>query len=266
MIVKRGSSSGLMCATFHEVTRCQRIETLSFSNAAIARPKRADRVHLLGLDTLDCVTSCDTSQLMPLLDQRSTLGFTRRSSALSYCLCDEYNVYYDADAIREEHVTFSERSRMKGGRRHFGNAGGTPESGKNTGNSNLHAARWDQAFHPKGRNKRTVWEIPLGKFRDVHLAVYPEKLVETCLLASTREGDFVLDPFAGSGTTGAVACKLLRRFTGVELAAKYQSMAQKRIDEANAQLRLFGPHSQLLLAEEEQNVEHPGSSSAEQVD
>lgn len=175
-----------------------------------------------------------------------------------FMLARNREYFYDADVIREQHVTFTERSRMKGGRNHFGKLGGTPEGGKNAGNSNLHAARWDQAFHPKGRNKRTVWEIPLGKFRDAHFAVYPEKLVETCLLASTREGDFVLDPFAGSGTTGVVACKLHRRFTGVELIAKYQAMAQKRIDGAKAQLHLFDPYRQNLDAREEQDVNPHG--------
>ena len=77
--------------------------------------------------------------------------------------------YYDADAIREPHVTFSEQSKMRGGRKHFGKRNGTPEAGKNGGQSNLHDARWDQAFHPKGRNKRTVWSVPLGKFRDAQL-------------------------------------------------------------------------------------------------
>ncbi|MBI2831845.1 MAG: site-specific DNA-methyltransferase [Chloroflexi bacterium] len=138
--------------------------------------------------------------------------------------------FYNADAIREPHVTFTEKSKMKGGRNHFGKKGGTPENGKNAGNPNLHNGRWDQAFHPKGRNKRTVWEIPLSKFRDVHFAVYPEKLVEICLLASTRENDYVLDPFTGSGTTGVVACKYRRKFTGIELVKRYQEMAQARID------------------------------------
>jgi DNA modification methylase len=147
--------------------------------------------------------------------------------------------FYNADAIREPHVTFTEKSRMRGGRNHFGKAGGTPEVGKNGGSNNLHDGRWDQAFHPKGRNKRTVWDIPLSKFRDAHFAVYPEKLVETCILASTRNNDFVLDPFTGSGTTGVVAGKLSRRFVGVELINKYQIMAQKRIDDANSQLGLF---------------------------
>src|SRR5215213_6279145 len=90
------------------------------------------------------------------------------------------NYYYNADAIREPHKTFSEDSKMKGGRNHFGKVNGTPENGKNGGNNNLHDGRWDQAFHPKGRNKRTVWEIPLSKFKEAHFAVYPEKLVETC--------------------------------------------------------------------------------------
>lgn len=138
--------------------------------------------------------------------------------------------YYDADSIREPHVTFTENSKMRGGRNHLGKRNGTPENGKNSGNQNLHNGRWDQAFHPKGRNKRTVWEIPLGKFREAHFAVYPESLVETCLLASTRKGDIVLDPFTGSGTTGVVAVKNDRRFIGCELVKIYQEMAQKRID------------------------------------
>lgn len=147
--------------------------------------------------------------------------------------------YYDADAIREPHVTFSEQSKMKGGRNHFGKRDSTPEHGKNSGNQNLHDSRWDQAFHPKGRNKRTVWEIPLGKFRDTHFAVYPETLVEICLFASTQKGDIVLDPFTGSGTTGVVALKHQRKFIGCELVKKYQEMAQKRLDEIIIQPSLF---------------------------
>jgi site-specific DNA-methyltransferase (adenine-specific) len=147
--------------------------------------------------------------------------------------------YYDADSIREPHVTLSEESKMKGGRNHFGKKNGTPEQGKNSGNQNLHDGRWDQAFHPKGRNKRTVWEIPLGKFRGAHFAVYPESLVEICLLASTQVGDIVLDPFTGSGTTGVVAVKNGRKFIGLELVKKYQEMAQKRINETNYQPSLL---------------------------
>jgi len=146
--------------------------------------------------------------------------------------------YYDADSIREPHVTFTEKSKMKGGRNHFGKANGTPENGKNSGNSNLHDARWDQAFHPKGRNKRTVWEIPLSKFRDAHFAVFPEKLVETCILAGSAPGGVVLDPFIGSGTTALVASKLNRRFIGVDCSEKFCAMARERVQNSQPLLAL----------------------------
>lgn len=141
------------------------------------------------------------------------------------------NYYYDADAIREPHVTFTEKSRMRGGRNHFFKRDGTPEKGKNEGNSNLHNARWDQAFHPKGRNKRTVWSIPLSKFRDAHFAVFPESLVETCILAGSPEGGVVLDPFIGSGTTALVAKRLGRKYIGIDCAEEYCKMARRRLRE-----------------------------------
>ena len=137
--------------------------------------------------------------------------------------------FYDADAIREPHVTFSENSRMKGGRNHFFKKGSTPEKGKNGGDTNLHDARWDQAFHPKGRNKRTVWSISLSKFRDAHFAVFPEQLVENCIKAGSAEGGIVLDPFFGSGTSGVVAKRLGRHYVGIERSAEYCQMATDRL-------------------------------------
>lgn len=139
--------------------------------------------------------------------------------------------FYNSDAIREPHVTFGENSKMRGGRRHLGKIDGTPENGKNKGNANLHRGRWDQAFHPKGRNKRTVWNVPLSKFREAHFAVFPEKLIEPCILAgSTKEG-IVLDPFFGAGTTGVAAKKNGRSYLGIELNKKYCDIAEKRISE-----------------------------------
>lgn len=146
-----------------------------------------------------------------------------------FLLAKSKDYYYNADAIREPHVTFTEASKMRGGRNHFGKRNGTPEQGKNKGDHNLHDGRWDQAFHPLGRNKRTVWDIPLGKFRDTHFAVFPEALVRNCILASTCKNDSVLDPFAGSGTTACVAKKLGRHYLGVELIPQYVEMALKRI-------------------------------------
>ena len=146
---------------------------------------------------------------------------------------------YNADAIREPHVTFSENSKMKGGRNHLGKRGGTPELGKNKGNTNLHTGRWDQAFHPLGRNKRTVWNIPLGKFRGAHFAVFPEQLVETCMLAASNENNLICDPFSGSGTTGVVAKKLGRYFYGVEVSKEYARLANDRIDSIVTQCSLL---------------------------
>lgn len=155
----------------------------------------------------------------PTTDHEYVFFFTRSKS-----------YHYDADAIREPHVTFSEHSRMRGGRKHFYQRGGTPENGKNRGDNNLHDARWDQAFHPAGRNKRTVWSIPLSKFREAHFAVFPPQLVETCLRAGCPEGGVVLDPFLGSGTTAVVARRMGRRFVGVDCAEEYCEMARRRLE------------------------------------
>jgi DNA modification methylase len=144
--------------------------------------------------------------------------------------------FYDQDAIREEHVTFSENSKMKGGKNHFGKNGGTPENGKNKGNSNLHNGRWDQAFHPNGRNKRTVWNVPLSKFRGAHFAVFPEKLIEPCILAGSPVNGVVLDPFFGAGTTGVVANRLGRNYLGLELNPEFIEIAKSRLNGAQTDL------------------------------
>ena len=138
--------------------------------------------------------------------------------------------YYDADAIREPHVTFSENSKMKGGRGHFGKRGGTPEKGKNGGDNNLHDGRWDQAFHPKGRNKRTVWSISLSKFRKAHFAVFPKSLVQTCLKASCPENGVVLDPFSGAGTTAVAARQSGRKFIAIDCVEEYNLIAKSRLE------------------------------------
>jgi DNA modification methylase len=146
-----------------------------------------------------------------------------------FLLSKSASYHYDADAIREPHVTFTERSRMRGGRGHFGKRAGTPERGKNQGNGNLHDARWDEYFHPAGRNRRTVWSVPLGKFREAHFAVFPEALIEPCVKAGCPAGGVVLDPFMGSGTTAVVCRRLGRHFLGFELIPEYVELARRRL-------------------------------------
>lgn len=80
-----------------------------------------------------------------------------------------------------------------------------------------------------GRNRRSVWNINTQPFLGAHFATFPTKLVEPCILASTRPGDFVLDPFFGSGTVGVVAHQLNRRYVGIELHPDYVEMAASRL-------------------------------------
>ncbi|MGH9791171.1 MAG: DNA-methyltransferase [Candidatus Acidiferrales bacterium] len=82
---------------------------------------------------------------------------------------------------------------------------------------------------PNGRNLRTVWEIHTQAFRDAHFATFPTALVEPCITLCSRRGDYILDPFAGSGTTGLVSAGLGRSFIGVELNPDYVKIAEKRL-------------------------------------
>lgn len=81
------------------------------------------------------------------------------------------------------------------------------------------------------RNKRNVWTVATQPYPEAHFAVYPPALIEPCVLAGSREGDTVLDPFCGSGTTGEVALKHRRKFIGIELNPEYVKLAEKRLRE-----------------------------------
>jgi DNA modification methylase len=77
-------------------------------------------------------------------------------------------------------------------------------------------------------NKRSVWYIPTQPYHGAHFAVFPEKLIEPCILAGSKTGDVVLDPFFGSGTTGEVAERFGRDYIGIELNEGYKPLQQKR--------------------------------------
>jgi len=79
------------------------------------------------------------------------------------------------------------------------------------------------------RNRRTVWTVATQPYSEAHFATYPEELIRPCVLAGCPLGGVVLDPFAGSGTTGVVALGLDREFIGIELNPKYADMARGRI-------------------------------------
>lgn len=82
-------------------------------------------------------------------------------------------------------------------------------------------------FLSEGANPGDWWEIATQPFSGAHFATFPPELPRRCILASTREGDTVLDPFSGSGTTGMVATKHGRRYIGIDLNPKYHDLALK---------------------------------------
>lgn len=79
------------------------------------------------------------------------------------------------------------------------------------------------------RNKRSVWTVATQPYKGAHFATYPPDLIEPCILAGSRPGDIVLDPFNGSGTTGAVALKHHRDYIGIELNPAYIELTNKRL-------------------------------------
>lgn len=78
------------------------------------------------------------------------------------------------------------------------------------------------------RNKRTVWTVPTQPYSEAHFATYPPQLIKPCILAGSRIGDTVLDPFGGSGTTGMVALELGRKAILCELNPEYAELARQR--------------------------------------
>lgn len=78
------------------------------------------------------------------------------------------------------------------------------------------------------RNKRTVWTIATAPFQEAHFATFPPELITPCVLAGAEAGGVVLDPFAGSGTTGKVAIGLGRKAILIEPKAEYVEMIERR--------------------------------------
>jgi DNA modification methylase len=151
-----------------------------------------------------------------------------------FLLAKSSTYYYDQDAIREpmSEVTL-ERDKYAYSGAFKGQFKGTPDEdrfqdGKPLENPNF--------YNPDGRNKRDVWTVNTKPFPEAHFAVYPQELIEPCVLAGSKEGDFVLDPFAGSGTTGIVAIQNRRKFIGIELSPKYCKITEKRLKEIQVAL------------------------------
>jgi site-specific DNA-methyltransferase (cytosine-N4-specific) len=94
-----------------------------------------------------------------------------------------------------------------------------------------HEAVRERGVNGKLRNKRTVWSVQTEPIKEAHFATFPTKLIEPCILAGSKVGDFVIDPFWGSGTTGLVAALNGRNFIGIELKPEYIEIARRRLGE-----------------------------------
>lgn len=142
-----------------------------------------------------------------------------RSHEYIFMLTKNDHYYYNQDAIREPHVTASNvRDRGKEGKW----ASGALLTPIGEG-----LREWN---HPNGRNKRDVWAINTSPFPEAHFAVMPPKLVEPCVLAASKPGDIILDPFAGAGTVPLVALQHSRNYLGIELNPEYIKLTMKRIE------------------------------------
>ena len=108
--------------------------------------------------------------------------------------------------------------------------------GQNQSSGNL-----SNNFNPKtGRNARSVWNIATHPYLEAHFATFPEEIPRRCISAGCPKGGIVLDPFAGSGTTGAVARGLGRSSISIELNPEYVKLIEGRTNSKVPALTAFG--------------------------
>ncbi|WP_427112420.1 DNA-methyltransferase [Megasphaera sueciensis] len=168
-----------------------------------------------------------------------------KSHEYIFLMTKQPKYYFDNDAIKEPCAGINQelpagsegafgpqqsRRRLKGNAKTF--RGGVYTENKSFDNSVLQE-RDSHGNTPNItglRNKRDVWDVSTKGFKGAHFATFPEELITPCILAGCPEGGIVLDPFFGSGTTGAVAFKHNRYYVGIELNPEYVNMAEHRID------------------------------------
>ena len=96
------------------------------------------------------------------------------------------------------------------------------------------------------KNKRSVWSITNKPYKHAHFATFPPDLIEPCILAGSKEGDIVLDPFMGSGTTAMVSKQHNRHFIGCELHEEYGDLIQQRMPPEILAQDIDNPLTQML--------------------
>jgi len=165
-----------------------------------------------------------------------------KSHEYVFLLTKNPRYYFDNEAIKEPAVALTAHD-LDGGFGRKNIPGQSPNSssrgirfgGNKYGDSDdpKHATKSGNIYEPTGtRNKRSVWSVNVKGYKEAHFATYPVKLITPCILAGSSEGDTVLDPFSGSGTTGEVALTHGRNYVGVELNTEYAALSEKRITNA----------------------------------
>ena len=145
-----------------------------------------------------------------------------KSHEYIFLLTKSKDYYYDQDAIRDG---YTEEMNRWGGPKLKADGISTWDEG--TGQDTYRER--DLRPNPLGRNKRDVWTVNTKAYPQAHFAVYPERLILDCIKAGSKEGDIVLDPFSGSGTTGRVACKNNRFYIGIELNPDYAELSKREL-------------------------------------
>lgn len=124
--------------------------------------------------------------------------------------------FYDADAVKEPSVQAGRKAEPRAAL-------------EMSGCSSIQLTGRGGFGSSPTRNRRSVWSIPTKPYKGAHFATFPADLIEPCILAGSRPGDVVLDPFMGSGTTAAVAIEHGRQFIGCELNPEYKPLQDERI-------------------------------------
>lgn len=151
-----------------------------------------------------------------------------RSHEYIFLLSKSRKYYFDGEAIKEPCA-------KKGNNRSFRGGGAyTDNRSFNNGSAADKLTIGNTPNETGLRNKRDVWTVSSQGIKADgcnHFATFPKKLIEPCILAGCPAGGTVLDPFAGSGTTGIVAGENGRSFIGIELNPRYKELAEIRIRE-----------------------------------
>ena len=138
-----------------------------------------------------------------------------KSHEYIFLLSKQRKYYYDNEAIKEPvKQDWGKRDRTTG-KYHNPGTGLQPHSGLT------------KSYERK--NKRDVWSVTNKPYKGAHFACFPPDLIEPCILAGSKKGDIILDPFMGSGTTASMALQHDRHYYGCELHEDYGSLIQKRI-------------------------------------